>query len=220
MPTLHGAEVSPFVRKVRIVLAEKGIDYEINPVVHFALPEGYETLHPLKKIPVWSTDAGENLPDSSVIIAYLDKVSPEPRFLPEDPVECARATFLEEFSDSDLAPAIATIFLQKIAYPRFLGQEPNAKVIEKASGRLPALFAHLDEILGDRDFLVGDSFTVADAAVGSAFVNYHHAELEVDGATYPNLRRYADAMLCRPSIAALLAEEIEKYGGGNAAASA
>lgn len=52
MPTLHGAEISPFVRKIRIALAEKGIEYEINPVVHFALPEGYEKMHPQKKIPV------------------------------------------------------------------------------------------------------------------------------------------------------------------------
>ncbi len=211
MPTLHGIEVSPFVRKVRIVLAEKGVDYEINPVMHFALPEGYEKLHPLRKIPVWTTDDGDDIPDSSAIVAYLDKAYPSPRVMPEDAVELGRALFLEEYSDTAVAMNVATIFLEKFASPRFFGKDPDQKKIDAARTHLATQFAYLEEVLGSRDHMVGDSFSVADAALASCFTTYRHTELEVDAGQHPNLRRYADAMLARPTTAAIFEEEVEKY---------
>ncbi len=213
MPTLHGTHLSPYVRKVRIALAEKGIPYELNPIVHFDLPDGFEKLHPLRKIPVWTTDEGENIPDSSVIVAYLDKVNPKPRLVPEDPIHFARAAFLEEFADDALSATIATVFLQKVAYPLVLGQPTNEKVVGKALERLPGLFGHLDETIGKRDFMVGDSLTIADIAIASPLINYRHTGLEVDGDAHPNFKRYADAIINRPTIAEIFAEEVSIYGG-------
>ena len=221
MPTLHGHPLSPYVRKVRIALAEKGVDYENNQVVHFALPDGFEKLHPLKKIPVWSTDDGENIPDSSVIIAYLDKVHPEPKLIPEAPVLFARALFLEEFADSALSMSIATIFLEKFAAPMFLGKPTNEELIQKVLERdLPPLFAHLDATIGDRRFMVGDSFSIADIAIASPFNNFRHTGTEIDRDAYPNLRRYADSLIEHPTIAKIFAEEVAEYGGNSPEATA
>jgi glutathione S-transferase len=221
MPTLHGHPLSPYVRKVLIALAEKGIGYDHNPVMHFALPDGFEKLHPLRKIPVWTTDKGENIPDSSVIIAYLDKVAPEPRLIPEDPVPFARALFLEEFADSAFSMAIATIFLEKFAAPLVLGKPTNEELVGKVLDRdLPPLFAHLDETIGHRDFMVGDSLTVADVAIASPLSNFRHTGLEIDASSYPNLRRYADAIVTRPTIAKLFAAEVAEYGGNSPEAAA
>ena len=52
-PILHGAPLSPFVRKARVALAEKGVDYELDPLVPFGVADEYKKLSPLKKIPCW-----------------------------------------------------------------------------------------------------------------------------------------------------------------------
>ena len=222
MPKLHGHPLSPYVRKVLIALAEKGIDeFDHDPVMHFALPEGYEKLHPLRKIPVWTTDEGEHIPDSSVIIAYLDKVDPSPRLIPEDPILFARALFLEEFADSALSMAIATVFLEKFAAPLVLGRATNEELVAKVLAKeIPPLFAHLDETVADREYIVGDDLTVADLAVASPLSNFRHTGVEIDAATYPNLRRYADAIIKRPTIAKLFAAEVAEYGGNSPEAAA
>lgn len=219
MATLHGIEISPYVRKVRIALAEKEIDYELDPVIHFALPEGYEKLHPLRKIPVWTTDSGENIPDSSVILAYLDRTNPDPRLIPEHPELMARALFLEEYADSALAMSIAAIFLEIFASPRFFDKPTDEQKVKRELGKLQPLFAHLDATVGEREFLVGDAFSIADVAVASPLVAFRHTGYEVDADLYPRLRRYADAIITRPTIAKILAEEVEKFGGNSPEAS-
>lgn len=220
MPTLHGIDISPFVRKVRIVLAEKEIAYENDPVIHFALPDGYEKLHPLRKIPVWTTEEGENIPDSSVIAAYLDRVHPEPRLIPEDPVLFARAAFLEEYSDTALAVSVAKIFLEKFATPRFFNRPSDERKMQAALDELQPIFAYLNDVVGGRDYMVGDSFTIADAAIASALIAFRHTGNEIDAAAYPDFRRYADRILTRPTIAAIYEGEVSAYmqeladGGG------
>jgi len=221
MPTLHGHPMSPYVRKVRIALAEKSIEAESNPIVHFALPEGYEKLHPLRKIPVWTTDAGEHIPDSSVIIAYLDKVQPSPRLIPDDPVLFARALFLEEFADSAFSMGIAQIFLEQFAAPLFMNRATDQAVVEKALHKtLPPLFAHLDQTIGARPFMVGETFSIADIAIASPLNNLRHTGIPIDAETYPNLRRYADQIITRPSVAGIFAAEVAEYGGESPEAAA
>ena len=71
--TLYGVSLSPFVRKVRAVLAIKSIDYELVNVMPGAMDSEFLAKSPLSKIPVWEED-GWTLPDSSAICAYLERV--------------------------------------------------------------------------------------------------------------------------------------------------
>ena len=84
---LYGAMLSPFVRKVRIMLALKKIDYDIDVQVSpLSVPEGYEKIHPLKKIPALVIDDGDReiaLADSSAIAGFLDKLQPSLFFIPQ-----------------------------------------------------------------------------------------------------------------------------------------
>ena len=84
MPKLHGANLSPFVRKVRIALAEKGIEYEHEQVLPFGQTPEYMALSPLGKVPCYQ-DGDVTIPDSSVIIDYIDHVEPNPPLYPTDP---------------------------------------------------------------------------------------------------------------------------------------
>src|SRR5512143_38503 len=91
MPTVYGANASPFVRKVRVVLTEKNIPYELEPVFPGPMaPPEFRTLSPLNKIPAFR-DGDRTLADSSVICAYLERTHPTPALYPSDPYEYARA---------------------------------------------------------------------------------------------------------------------------------
>src|SRR5215831_7392353 len=105
MPTVYGISLSPFVRKVRVALAEKGVAYEHDPVIPVNVSPEYRKKSPLGKIPAFE-DGDKTLADSSVICAYLDRVHPKPALYPSDPYDYARALWFEEYADGGLVPVI------------------------------------------------------------------------------------------------------------------
>jgi glutathione S-transferase len=208
MSVLYGAGLSPFVRKVRVAMAEKGIKYDHDPVVPFNVSEEYKKKSPLGKIPCYSPKEGVNIPDSSVIIAYLERVEKKNPLYPENPEDYARALFLEEYADSALVSGCGVPFFQRVVAPAFLNQKPDEELVKNAiEVVLPPVFAWLDQQIGTKKFLVGDRLTVADIAVTSPFVNFMHAGESVDATKYPNLARYLGEMLARPSFKTLVDED-------------
>src|SRR6185295_3065455 len=99
MPTLIGASASPFVRKVRVALAEKGIAYDQEQLIPFNVPPEFKKISPLGKIPAWR-DGNRTLCDSSVICASLEPAHPTPPLYPSDPYAYARALWFEQYSYS------------------------------------------------------------------------------------------------------------------------
>ncbi|MEN8160221.1 MAG: glutathione S-transferase family protein [Myxococcota bacterium] len=204
---LIGAALSPFVRKVRVALAEKGLAYEHDPMMPFGVSDEYKRKHPLGKIPCLEVD-GRPLPDSSAILAYLEKREPGPALYPSDPYEHGRAVWFEEFADTGLLNGTIVFFQQRLLSPVFFKREPDEAAIQKAATEtLPPLFDYLERELGDADYLVGNRFGVADIAVGSQFVNYRHGEGEVDAGRWPRLAAYVERVLARPSFKGLIEEE-------------
>src|SRR5262245_51637675 len=110
---LIGAGLSPFVRKVRIAFAEKGLAYEHDPMAPFNLSAEYKRKHPLAKIPLLEVD-GRPLPDSSAICAYLEKIQPQPALYPSDSFDHARAIWFEEFADGGLLLGAVPFFQQRV----------------------------------------------------------------------------------------------------------
>ena len=104
--TVIGGNVSPFVRKVRVFCAEKGIDYDLEPVNPFAAPDDFREISPLGRIPVLR-DGELHVPDSSVICVYLERKHPEPALYPDDTAELARTLWLEEYMDDGVIPKAA-----------------------------------------------------------------------------------------------------------------
>jgi len=101
MPTVLGVNLSPFVRKVRVALAEKGVPYDLVPVFPQAADEEFRKISPLGKVPALR-DGDQGFSDSSVIGLYLEKKHPSPSLYPSDPFEYARALWFEEWADSAL----------------------------------------------------------------------------------------------------------------------
>lgn len=208
MLTLHGVGLSPFVRKVRVALAEKNIQYEHIPQVPFGQPEEYFKISPLGKIPCL-TEGDWALPDSSCIIAYLERVHPEPALYPSDPKEFGRALWYEEYCDTKLVNALTTVFFQRFVRPTFFKQEADEEMIQKAlTEEIPPILDYLEGEIGDRAFLVGSHFSIADIAATSPFVNFAHGKEKIDTGRWPKVAAYVERIHSRPSYKPIIEEEM------------
>ncbi len=203
---VYGPSVSPFVRKVLVFAAEKGVEVQ-NPRGVGPDPDpGFLAASPFRKIPAFQ-DGDFALSDSSAIVAYLDKVRPDPGLIPAEPKAHARTIWFDEFADTILGVASIGVFFNRVLAKR-LGREPDLSVAERAEReQLPAAFAYLESVIPASGHLVQDRLTLADLAVASFFVNLRHAGVTPDKAAYPKTAAYVSAMLERPTFARLIAED-------------
>lgn len=213
MPTVYGVNASPFVRKVRVFLAEKGIAYELEPVIPVNVSPEYRKISPLGKIPAFR-DGDRTLADSSVICAYLERTHPEPPLYPRDPYDYARALWYEEYGDGGIIPVVGPkIFFQRVVGPHIFQQKTDEAVVQKAiDEELPPLFDYLESQLGKDDALIGGKFSIADIGVVSPLINMHLAGVGIDAKRWPKLARYYAAVMARPSIKPLIEEEKASLG--------
>jgi glutathione S-transferase len=204
---LIGAGLSPFVRKVRVVLAEKGLAHEHEPLTPFGPNPEYRKLHPLGKIPTL-TDGDKVIPDSSAIVVYLEKLAPNPPLVSADAYAAARTVWYEEYADTALVQAVVPYFQQRVLFPLFMKRPGDEAAVEKAAAEaIPPVFSYLEGQLADADYLVGNRFSLADISTASPFVNYQHGGGTIDSAKYPRLASYVERIHSRPSFKGFIAEE-------------
>jgi glutathione S-transferase len=207
MPVIHGVSPSPFVRKVRVAMAEKGLDYELEPVMPGNVPDSFREISPLGKIPVYQ-DGDFVLPDSSAIIAYLERAYPEPSLYPKDARDLGRALWFEEYADTKMIEVISPVFSQRFIQRVLFKQESDEAIVEQQMTQLvPPVFDYLEGQVPETGWMVGDAFGIADIALGTTFVNLRHGGESIDATRWPRLSAYADRVLARESFATLIAEE-------------
>ncbi len=145
MPKVFGIAFSPFVRKVRVALAEKGVTYDLDPVIPVNVSAEFRRMSPLGKVPAFQ-DGDKILADSSVICAYLERTRPTPALYPSDHYPFARALWFEEYADGGLIPiAGAKVFFQRIVGPKFFQQPTDEAIVAKAiNEELPPMFDYLE----------------------------------------------------------------------------
>ncbi len=210
-PILHGSNSSPYVRKVRVALAFKGIEYDNTQQVPFGAPPEYVKKSPLSKVPCW--EEGELiLPDSSVILSYLEHRYPEPPLLPAEPGPRARALWFEEYSDGHMIPTlVGGVFFQRVVMPFVFKQEPNEGVVQKTLNELmPKILDYLTQCLGEGEFMVGGAFSIADIALASPFVNLAIAGEKIDAQRHPAMAAYIERVLALPCYAPIVEEELPR----------
>jgi pyrimidodiazepine synthase len=174
--TLYDAERCPYCVRVRIVLAEKELEWETVAVDLDDRPAWIYQKNPLGRVPVLEDD-GLVLPESLVIMAYLDERYPEPALLPEDAAERALARLLVERFHR----------LQGPYYKLRRGDE-------SARGELEARLAELDAILEGRPYLTGRAYGLADVA-------YLPWVIRVDHSAFPSLAAWVERLAQRPALA-------------------
>ncbi|ACY19314.1 glutathione S-transferase family protein [Haliangium ochraceum] len=206
MIKIHGAHISPFVRKACLVLLEKGIPYEVSMVNPFAPPDDFRKLSPLGKVPVLQ-DEFVTLADSSCIAAYIERRFPEPALYPESPSDYGRALFYEEYADTQLAMTLGQAFIHRVIKPIILKQEGDEQAVQASLTKVPAIFDYLSDELGDREFITGDRVSVADLAIATHFVSWIYSRVSLDAERWPKLAAYVQRMHARPSFQTVLAQE-------------
>jgi glutathione S-transferase len=212
MPIVHGVSASPFVRKTRVFLAEKGLDYELEPVMPGMVPPEFRKMSPLSKVPVYQ-DGDFVLPDSSAICAYLEKQHPEPALYPSDPKTFGRAIWYEEYADTKLVEVCTAVFFQRFVQVKMYKQAADEEVVRQALTELiPPVFDYLEGEVSESEGMLEGRFTIADISMASPFVNLMHGGEQVDSARWPRLAAYVERTLARPSFRALIEEEQAAFG--------
>jgi glutathione S-transferase len=207
---IYGASLSPFVRKVLAVGAEKGMALE-NKVSPPGAPDpDFIACSPFRKIPALK-DGDFTLCDSSAIIHYLEAVQPQPAMIPAEAKARGRTIWYEEYADTILVAAAGPIFFNRIVAPKFMGRDGDMAAADKAEAEtLPPVLDYMETIAPASGFLVGDALTLADIAVASPFANIRH--LGLDLSRWPKTKAYTDAILARPSFARLIEVESRILG--------
>ena len=186
----------------------------LQPVAPMALPQGYEKLHPLKKIPAL-VDGDTELADSSVICEYLEEKYPEPCLRPGDAAQRAHGRWIEEFADTRLIEKIGPpVFFQRVVRPVFLKEACDETMVQNALvNELPTLFEYLETEVQGAEFLQNQTITLSDIALVCPLVNLYLAGESIDATRWPKLAAYYEFVVAHPVIAKCLEQEKAMLGG-------
>jgi len=208
---LYDSRTSPNPRRVRIFLAEKGIDVEkiaVNLAEREQLTPAYRAINPRCVVPTLVLDDGTALGEAPVICRYLEDIRPEPPLFGRTPLERAMVAMWERRMEQEgLFPAMELLRNanpalkdRAITGPRNYAQ--IAELAERARARLDDFFADLDAQLAGTPFVAGEAFSCADitAVVAIDFTAKRSGVAIPEG--LPALARWYAAVSARPSMSA------------------
>jgi glutathione S-transferase len=195
---LIGSLTSPYVRKVRVVMAEKKLDFQLV----LEDPWNAEVVrksNPLSKVPCLVMEGGEAVFDSRVIVEYLDTLSPVGKLIPPSGRERTEVRTWEALADGVLDAAILAR-LEATWGGRKEGERSQAWIDRQMAAVTGSLKA-MSQGLGEKPFCAGIHFTLADVAVGCALGYLDFRFPQIDWRTpYPNLQKLYDKLSARPSF--------------------
>ena len=195
---LIGSLTSPYVRKVRVVMAEKKLDYQL------VLEDPWNTdavlkANPLGKVPCLVMEGGEAVFDSRVIVEYLDTLSPVGKLIPQPGRERAEVKTWEALADGLLDAAILAR-LEATWAGRSDGERCQAW-IERQMAKIQASLKSMSQGLGDKPYCSGIHLSLSDIAVGCALGYLDFRFPQIDWRSeYPNLHKLQDKLMLRQSF--------------------
>jgi glutathione S-transferase len=194
---------APNPRKLRIYLAEKGLNVPLEPVDIISganrTPD-FLKKNPLGGLPVLELDDGSYLPESLAIIEYFEELHPEPPMIGKSPLERARVRSLERIAELGVMGRIAVVFQN--THPFMAGRfKQSADAAENARGQLGASLKVLDEAIGNRPFVAGERPSIADCTLLAALDFGDFAGVTLDP-SYRNIGRWRASFKERKSAQA------------------
>lgn len=197
---LLGSTSSPYVRKVRVVLAEKKLDCDFVIEDVWSASTAISESNPLGKVPCLIMEGAEALFDSRVIVEYLDTLSPVGKLIPPVGRERSEIKTWEALADGLMDAAILAR-LEATWTGRTKAQRSQVW-IDRQLSKVNATVKSMSTGLGDKPFCGGIHFSLADIAVGCALGYLDFRFPQIDWRTdYPNLVRLHDKLTQRPSFA-------------------
>jgi glutathione S-transferase len=195
---LIGSLASPYVRKVRIVMAEKKLDYQFE-LEDVWTSDAIMKSNPLGKVPVLVMEGGEAVFDSRVIVEYIDTRSPVGKLIPETGRERTEVRTWEALGDG-LQDAAILARLEQTWAGRSEGQR-SAAWVSRQMDKVHACLAAMSQGLGEKAWCSGNHFTLADIATGCAlgYLDFRFAHIDWRS-SYPNLAKLYEKLALRQSF--------------------
>lgn len=197
---LIGSNTSPYVRKVRVVMAEKKLEYEYVLEDVWSSSTTIAQTNPLGKVPCLIMEGGEVISDSRVIVEYFDTLSPVGKLIPTVGRERAEVKTWEALADGVLDAAILAR-LEATWTGRSEAQRCQAW-IDRQLGKVDAALKTMSKSLGDKPYFVGIHLGLADISVGVAlgYLDFRFPQINWRE-QYSNLAKFQDKLMQRPSFA-------------------
>lgn len=193
MMTLYSGTTDPFSHRCRIVLFEKGMDFEVIDVDLYNKPEDIAVINPYNQVPVL-VDRDLVLYEPNIINEYIDERFPHPQLMPPDPILRARARQLLHTFEQELFAHIETL-------------EKNDKSADKSRGHVRDQLVQFAPIFAKQKFMLGDEFSMLDVAIAPLLWRLEHYGIELPKAA-AGIQKYAERIFSRQGfIDALTASE-------------
>jgi RNA polymerase-associated protein len=185
MMTLYSGTTDPYSHRCRIVLFEKGMDFQVIDVDLANKPEDLAIINPHNEVPVL-VERDMVLQQANIINEYIDERFPHPQLMPADPVMRARARlFLYNFEEQ-LFDHIKDV------------ESDNAKVAEKARNTIRDNLTQIVPLFSKQQYILGDEFSMLDVAIAPLLWRLGHYGIELPKQAAP-LLKYAERIFSRPA---------------------
>lgn len=196
---LIGSNASPYVRKVRVVMAEKKLDYTYVLEDVMSSDTKIGQFNPLGKVPCLVMDDSEVIFDSRVIVEYVDALSPVGKLIPPSGRERAEIKTWEALADGLLDAALLVRY--ESVWPGRSPEQRSQAWMDRQLGKIKAALSAMSHGLSDKPFCGGIHLSLADIAVGSAlgYLDFRFPDINWRE-SHPNLAKLQEKLMQRPSF--------------------
>jgi len=193
--TLFHFHDCPYCFRVRAFLVERGVEYASNLCERGAPPPELSSLNPLGKLPIWVTDKGRPVFGARTIIRFVDVLAPGAPLIPADPLQAARVSMTEDLVDEGMLPPLLRLDREIAGRPP---EAWNLRAYREDTASVSRMLAIFEQLLGGRQWLVGEALSPADLAVALPLTIIERFGLDL--APYPGLADLADRLSKRTSV--------------------
>ncbi len=208
MKTLYHLWLSPYCRKVRIVLAEKKIDYRLETENTWLRRREFLVINPAGEVPVLIEDDGTSIADSQAICEYLEEIVPNPSIFPVDPKERAEARRIVAWFDRKFSAEVSENLVGEKIFKRFLKTgAPNSALIRAGQQNIHYHLDYIGWLSERRNWLAGGVFSIADIAAAAHLSSVDYLG-DVPWEDHILAKEWYVRIKSRPSFRAILADHL------------
>jgi stringent starvation protein A len=189
MMVLYSGTTCPFSQRCRLVLFEKGMDFEVRDVDLFNKPEDISTMNPYGQVPIL-VERELILYESNIINEYIDERFPHPQLMPADPLMRARARLMLFNFEKELFVHVHVLESER--------SKSNDKSHDKARAEIRDRLTTLAPLFLKNKYMLGDEFSMLDVAVAPLLWRLDHYGIELSKTAAP-LMKYAERIFSRPA---------------------
>ena len=189
MMVLYSGTTCPFSQRCRLVLFEKGMDFEVRDVDLFNKPEDISTMNPYGQVPIL-VERELILYESNIINEYIDERFPHPQLMPADPLMRARARLMLFNFEKELFVHVHVLESERA--------KSNDKSHDKARAEIRDRLTTLAPLFLKNKYMLGDEFSMLDVAVAPLLWRLDHYGIELSKTAAP-LMKYAERIFSRPA---------------------